>query len=264
MTDGLRVALAQYPHTEHGPSIVRQAAAAGADVVVFPEMYSNGYATFDAGDKAAQMRFRQGALALDGPYVDGFRDAARTNRIHVVATLLEQGSPDPFNSAILIDDRGETVLHHRKVHTCFFDAPESECGRGDAFRGAEIATSSGPVRVGLMICMDREYAHAAMQLSAQGVEIGLVPNCCRLASDPVVGDVRIAQARGRAFEAVMGLAVANYPAPRCDGRSFAVDSLGRMLAMTDERAGLTVAEFDLALIRRTRREDWFRWRSGPL
>lgn len=163
---------------------------------------------------------------------------------------------------MLIDDRGDTLLQHRKVHTCFFDAPEKACGRGDAFGSAEIATASGPVRVGLMICMDREYPQAAMQLSAQGVEIGLVPNCCHLGSDPVVGDVRIAQARGRAFEAVKGLAVANYPAPRCDGRSFAVDPLGRILVMADERAGLAIADFDLGLIRRTRREDWFRWRPA--
>jgi hypothetical protein len=32
-------------------------------------------------------------------------------------------------------------------------------------------------------------------------------------------DVRVAQARGRAFEAVIGIAVANYRAPRCDGHS---------------------------------------------
>lgn len=57
----MKVALAQYLHTEDGPSIVRQAAVAGADVVVFPEMYSNGYATFDADDEAAEARWRQQA-----------------------------------------------------------------------------------------------------------------------------------------------------------------------------------------------------------
>jgi len=108
---------------------------------------------------------------------------------------------------------------------------------------------------------ERHCRHRYVDSSAQGVEIGLVPNCCDLGSDPIVGDVRIAQARGRAFETVMGLAVANYPAPRCDGHSFAVDPLGNVLAMADDRAGLMLAEFDLGLIRRTRREDWFRWRG---
>ena len=68
-----------------------------------------------------------------------------------------------------------------------------------------------------MICMDREYPEAARSLSRAGAEIALVPNCCPLVADDVVGDVRIAQMRGRAFETAIVIAVANYPAPRCDG-----------------------------------------------
>src|SRR5262245_4145867 len=74
----------------------------------------------------------------------------------------------------------------------------------------------GNARVGLMVCMDREYPEAARSRSRQGAEIVLVPNCCDLATDPDCGDVRIAQARGRAFETVTGIAIANYPIPRCD------------------------------------------------
>jgi hypothetical protein len=35
--------------------------------------------------------------------------------------------------------------------------------------------------------------------------------------------------RGRAFETVTGIAVANYPGPRCVSHSFAVDATGRLL-----------------------------------
>jgi predicted amidohydrolase len=66
--------------------------------------------------------------------------------------------------------------------------------------------------------------------------------------------------RGRAFETVMGIAVANYPAPRCDGHSFATDPTGAVIAMADESAGLTIAAFDLPFIRKIRRDDHFRWR----
>jgi deaminated glutathione amidase len=79
------------------------------------------------------------------------------------------------------------------------------------------------------------------------------------ATDRTVGDVRIAQARGRAFKAVIGIAVANYPAPRCDGPSFAVDPSDIIIAMADTSPGLVFAPFDLAAIRKARREDRFRW-----
>jgi predicted amidohydrolase len=205
MTRHLKIALAQYLHDCDPDIVVSQARHSGAEVVVFPELYSNCYAVFDAADAAVRERWLQSAVDADGPFIGKFRDAALVNRVHVVATLLEVADRKPFNSALLLDPGGRTVLHHRKVHICDFDSPENLCGRGDGFRAVKIETSVGTVCMGLMICMDREYPEAARSLSKQGAEIALVPNCCDLAADPLVGDVRIAQARGRAFETVKGV-----------------------------------------------------------
>jgi predicted amidohydrolase len=223
-------------------------------------MYSNGYARFDRMDSAAFQHWRKGAHSPDSNFIQRFRVAARTHQIYVVATFLETADPKPFNSALLIDPNGHTVLHHRKVYICDFDSPESACDRGKRFSVGEIETVAGVVKLGLMICMDREYPEAARSLSGGGAEIAWVPNCCDLATDPVVSDVRIAQIRGRAFETVMGIAVANYPKPRCDGHSFATDPTGAVIAMADDSSGLTIAAFDLPLIRKMRVEDQFRWR----
>ena len=59
--------------------------------------------------------------------------------------------------------------------------------------------------------------------------------------------------RGRAFETVTGIAVANYPGPLCESHSFAVDATGRIIAMTVAKPELLLATFDLAATRRTRR-----------
>ncbi len=75
----------------------------------------------------------------------------------------------------------------------------------------------------------------------------------------MVGDVRVAHIRGRAFESVMGIAVANYPAPKCDGHSLAVDPLGRVITLADAKPGIALATFDLEAIRRTRAAEHFRW-----
>jgi predicted amidohydrolase len=263
MSNFLRVALVQHLHGLDPAVPIREAAAKGAKIVVFPEMYSNGYAAFESGNAAAEKQWRAEAVKPDGAFVGQFRAAAEENKLHVVTTFLEAGDPDPFNSALLIDRNGDTVLHHRKVHTCFFDVPQAACGRGENFLTVPIVTEMGQVTVGLMICMDREYAEAGRSISAAGAEIALVPNCCNLAVDRNEGDVRIAQARGRAFETVMGIAVANYPAPRCDGHSFAVDPRGRVIVMGDDRPAVILADFDVDQIRRAREEDWFRWRSEP-
>ena len=255
----LKIALAQYLSGRDCAEIVAEAAAAGAEIVVFPEMYSNGYARFDPNDKAARACWCAQAESLDGEFVGRFRVAAEAYRMHMVATFLEHAEPKPFNAALLIGTSGRTLLHHRKVYICDFDSPELACGCGSGFAAGDIETGAGPVRVGLMMCMNREYPEAARSLSRQGAEIVLVPNCCDLATDGACGDVRIAQARGRAFETVIGIAVANYPAPRCDGHSFAVDPSGRIIAMVDASPGLVFATFDLAAIRKARSEDRFRW-----
>jgi predicted amidohydrolase len=260
MTTRLNVALAQYLNDRDPVLIVKEAKSAAAEVVVFPEMYSNGYARFNPMDLAAAEGWRNGAHQPDGDFIETFRSAARNYQIYVVATFLEAANPKPFNSALLIAPNGRTVLHHRKVHICDFDSPDSACDCGKQFDVGEIETSVGAVKLGLMICMDREYPQSATSLSRSGAEIALVPNCCDLATDLVVGDVRIAQMRGRAFEAVMGIAVANYPKPRCDGYSFATDPAGTVIAIADDSPGLTIASFDLTMIRRMRIEDQFRWR----
>jgi deaminated glutathione amidase len=206
MSTKVTVALAQHLNDCDPLSIVSEAKGKGADIGVFPEMFSNGHANFDARDPNSQGCWQRAAEPVDGSYVAKFRRAAQKSELYVVATLLEAAEPKPFNSALLINPQGETVLHHRKVHICDFDTPEVACARGHEFRTMEIHTAAGPVTVGIMICMDREFPDAARSLSQAGAEIALVPNCCTLTTDRNQSDVRVSQMRGRAFEMVMGIA----------------------------------------------------------
>ncbi|WP_234879118.1 hypothetical protein [Sinorhizobium americanum] len=79
-----------------------------------------------------------------------------------------------------------------------------------------------------------------------------------MVDDPAVGDVRVAGARALAFQSVLGVAVPNYPAPKDDGRSFAVDARGRILSTGGPQPDLVLADFDLDRIRALQKEDWFR------
>ena len=139
----LKVALAQYASGRDPAEIVAEARAAAAEIVVFPEMYSNGYARFDPDDAVAGARWCAAAENLGGDFVGRFRRAAMEHRLHVVATFLETAEPKPFNAALLIDPGGRSVLHHRKVHICDFDSPELACGRGTGFAACNIETGVG-------------------------------------------------------------------------------------------------------------------------
>ncbi|AFL49876.1 putative amidohydrolase [Sinorhizobium fredii] len=254
----LRVAMAQVTNDVDVDALFASAAARGADIVVFPEMFSNGYSRFDPEDEAARRAWIEAAVPIDGSYVERFRQAARSNGLAVVATFLECGDPKPFNSAVLIDSNGDVLLHQRKRHICFFDIPEEACAAGESSRVARLSTAAGEVAIGITICMDREFPDVASDLVRDGAELILVPNSCPLVDDPAIGDVRVAGVRALAFQSVLGVAVANYPAPKDDGRSFAVDPLGKVLATSGPQPELVLADFDLDRIKALQKQDWFR------
>lgn len=249
-----------------GTRACEAAAQAGADVVLFPELWQIGYATAP-GDPDGLTGWQAQATDEHGAFVMHFRELARRLGVAVVITYLEQGDAAPHNTAALIDRTGEVVLTYAKVHTCDFGM-EAATAPGDRFGVATLSTASGDVQVGLMICYDREFPEAARALMLDGAEVVLVPNACPL-PEPL-----LRQFRTRAMENMVGMAMANYaadgPPPHgiggFDGHSIAVsgvcfDAQGGvvddLLVQAGEKPGLFVARFDLEEIRAyRRRETW--------
>ena len=184
----------------------------GADIALFPEMWSNGYAI--SGKAAAALAAE--AIPADGKFICTFANLAARLDMAVGVTLLERFSGGPRNTLVLLDRRGKTALTYAKVHTCDF-GDERVLTPGDAFAVAEIDTAAGPVQVGAMICYDREFPESARILMLKGAEIVLVPNACPMEIN------RLSQLRGRAYENMMGIATCNYPQgePDCNGHSSA-------------------------------------------
>jgi len=50
-------------------------------------------------------------------------------------------------------------LTYAKVHTCEWDV-ESALTPGDGFNVCDLNTARGPVKIGCMICFDREFPRA--------------------------------------------------------------------------------------------------------
>ena len=246
-----------------GERLCREAAAAGADVVLFPELWQIGYTSWRA-DPAQRAAWLAHATTLDGPFVSHFRALARELGLAIVVTYLEDWPGAPRNTATLIDRHGEPVLTYAKVHTCDFGM-EAALTPGDGFRVADVDTRAGPVRVGLMICYDREFPESARVLMLGGAELILTPNACGLDAD------RLGQFRARAYENLVGVAMANYATPDpaadlrhlapldvCNGHSVAFSGvsfdreenpLDQKLVEAGEGEELPIATFDLDALR---------------
>lgn len=61
-----------------------------------------------------------------------------------------------------------------------------------------------------------------------------------------------------AFQSATGIAVANYPPPKNDGHSFAVDALGKIIVMGGVQQEVIIVDFDLDEIRVVQKQKWFR------
>lgn len=258
----LRVALLQLlpagspdENAQKGAAACRRAKAMGADIALFPEMWSNGYC-IPEDIRALQAQ----AVPADGGFVKGFQALAAELEMAIGITLLERYQPLPRNTLVLLDRWGKRVLTYAKVHTCDF-GDECRLTPGDGFGVATLDTACGPVRVSAMICYDREFPESARILMLQGAEILLVPNACPMEIN------RLAQLRGRAYENMLGIATCNYPAgqPDCNGHSSAFDGVAYLpgaahsrdtcILEAGEEEGVYLATFDLDGLRAYRQTE---------
>ncbi len=237
---------------EKGLAACTEAKARGSDIALFGEMWSCGYAL-----KESREAIRGDAVEADSRFVSSFARLAEEVGMAIAITYLEADGDRLFNTMSLFDRTGEELLRYRKVHTCDFDT-EQYLDAGDDFGVVSLDTEAGVVKVGAMICYDREFPESARILMLKGAELILVPNACPMEIN------RLSQLRARSFENMVGIATANYGEgkPDCNGHSTAFDGVAYLPDGSESRdacileapssEGVYLARFDLALMREYR------------
>ena len=237
-----------------GDEYCRKAKAMGADIVLFPEMWSVGYSDFhmpgiDPLQKNCPLSFEEwNAKAIDSKseFVHHFQHLAAELNMAIVISYLEKWNGPPRNSSTLIDSKGNILMTYAKVHTCDFTMMEANCTPGDDFYVCQLPIKGGGVKIGIMICYDREPPESARILMLKGAELILTPNACTLDKK------RINQFQTRALENAVGVAMANYPKPFQNGHSCAFDSKGDKLLIAGEHEGIFIIPFNIIKIREHR------------
>lgn len=137
---------------EKGISACQKAHQMGADIALFPEMWSNGYRIYDR-PKATWMAE---AIPADSDFVNAFGQIAKELQMAIGITFLEACKGGVRNTLVLFDRFGRRALTYAKVHTCDF-GEEKYLTPGEDFYVTDLDTAAGNVRVGAMICYDREF-----------------------------------------------------------------------------------------------------------
>ncbi len=143
---------------------IRQAAEAGADVVVLPELITSGY-MFDSTGEALEA-----AIGTDDAILgDWAAEAVRADLV-VVGGFCERGEDGRvYNSAAVIDASGLRAVY-RKLH--LWDREKLVFTPGSALPPV-IDTRVG--RIAAMICYDLEFPELTRSVALAGTQLLLVP-----------------------------------------------------------------------------------------
>lgn len=128
------------------------------DLVVFPE-YSLHGASMDTNPEIM--------CSLDGPEVAAFKRACLDNKIWGCFSIMEM-NPDgnPYNSGIIIDDRGKIQLYYRKMHPW---VPVEPWEPGNI--GIPICDGPNGSKLALIICHDGMFPEMARESAYKGANI---------------------------------------------------------------------------------------------
>ena len=144
---------------------VEEAAAAGAELVVLPELSLTGYVFADVGE--AQRR----AEAPDGEQVGLFRSLSEEHGVLLVAGWCEASAGErPYNSVVVVD-RGAVLGNYRKTH--LWGREKLVFAAGDRLPPV-LQTSRG--RIAPMICYDLEFPEMARAAGLAGAELVVAPS----------------------------------------------------------------------------------------
>jgi predicted amidohydrolase len=233
--------------------LTREAAAAGAELVVLPEKW----AVLGAPEDVVA-----GAEPFDGPALRWASATARELGIDLVAGSIAErvpGADRGSNTSVHFGPDGEEKAVYRKVH--MFDV---EVG-GTTYRESEneapgdelvVSETAQGVGLGMSICYDLRFPELYRILAVRGARILLVPAAFTLATTREHWEILL---RARAIEDQAFVVAANQVGEhakgyRSGGRSMIVDAWGLVLAQAPDKETFVLADLDLerqAEIRRT-------------
>ena len=221
----------------------RESAAAGARLLVTPEMSATGY---NIGDLTGER-----AESLDGPIVRAIIELSQRYSLTVVAGLPEREQGRLYDIAVVVAPSGLVIARHRKVHL-FAELDRDRFAPGDRLvTQFECADRT----FGLAVCYDVVFPELVRAHADSGTDILVVPTGL-MQPYTVVSRILVP---ARAYENQLFIVYAN----RCgseNGLEYCGDSVivgpdGADLARAGAEEELLIADLDAAALADGRRRN---------
>lgn len=228
-----------------------EAALAGADIIVFPEMWVCPYigANFD--------KYKEPS---GGETYTFMQELAREFQVYLFGgSIPEKADGKVYNTCYVFDREGKEIGKHRKAHLfdvdieggisfteSYFIAP------GD--KATIVNTEFG--KIGLAICFDIRFSEFSMKMAVEGAKIIILPAAFNMTTGPAHWELSV---RGRAMDNqvyFVGAQVARDP--NCEfqawGHSIISDPFGRVLSSAEEKETIIYGDLDMEYLEKVREE----------
>jgi len=140
---------------------IMEAKELGADIVCFPETCLFGWVNPDAHKRA---------YPIPGPDTDRLCVMAINHNIYICIGLAEKEGDKLYDSALLIDNRGNIILKHRKINILAeLMSPSYAAGNDIKTLETEFGT------IGMLICADSFDDDILARMKIQKPDIILIP-----------------------------------------------------------------------------------------
>jgi len=246
-------------------SLAAVQAAAGAQLIVFPELSNTGYveplepgAPFSEESGGADdyaLRLYQAAEPEGGPFTDMLCGVAREHGVHIVAGLALRHpvlSGAMYNASMLVGPQGVALVYH-KIHRWHLE-------KLYFIPGDTIPVQQTPFgRIGMQVCYDIRFPELTRALMLQGADIVTNVWASFTREDKPLEDEQIFTHRAytRAIENGVFFLSCNRAGRqghcRFMGRSLIVAPDGKVLAESrSDQEEVVQAELDLSAVARYR------------
>jgi len=232
---------------------VDEAAAAGADLITFPEVVLDRFFPCQrCQGEAMRQATRALAETIPGPVTELLAAKAKAHGMVIVFNLYEVDAAGRlFDSSPVIDADGTLLGTTRMIHITDYEGFHEQDYYQPGDRGVPVYESRVG-KIGDAICYDRHYPEYMRALALQGADLVVIPQAGTAGEWPA--GLYEAEVRTAAFQNGYFVALSNRVGVEDSvtfaGESFAVDPEGRVLVRGKQlEEELVVVDLDLDLAR---------------
>jgi N-carbamoylputrescine amidase len=221
----------------------------GAHIICFQELCNTHWFPRNIDENAFLL-----AEDIDGPTVTTMKTLAKEKEVALICPFFERDGDQYFNTAAVIDQRGDIVGTYRKVHIPLIPLWEERAYFSPGDKGFPVF-DLGLAKIGVQICWDNFFPEGSRQLALQGAEIIFAPTAAAFASQQRWLKVLAGNAIVNGLFVIRVNRVGSEPKQDFYGMSFCISPEGELVdEPTGFQEGILLVEIALEEVARTRKE----------